>query len=588
MNKKGMAMGALALSALLGIGLAAEEAAKPLMLDDCESVEVSNAKWTKTDGVELALSDEHVTEGKHCLKLTVGKAGGGLKCFGKDDPQDWSKYQSVSLDVYNPQDYVMALSLRIDDLDSRSYKSRFEPSGEFWLPPKRSTHVEIRLDDLQRNNFHYMDVSKITYFGFRATEGATGRIFYVDAIQLNPYPKGAVPEPLVEATEPKLIDGGESEKDSLELWKASGAKVEISDERATEGKHSLKVTYPVSKEWPGLKFDLTNRPQDWQPYKSLEFDAYNASEKSVEVSVRIDGSNSIDIDGRYGVEGISLPPQRWTSVKLDIWLMAGRCGIRIDKSRITLLAIFMCGPAKEQTVYFDNIRLGVTRDGGLLNEVTPGRIPGKNPAALAKDLLEDPEIKPLLPIFKAIPPRRFVLLSHSASMSDHFATSGGYLDIVAETIKLVNPGSEYVGFHKSCLNADGGGSMFLPQMLAYKPTDTFIAIFPDSYNSLCKLGDSMASAGSRVFIFDWFPWGNFGEPTLERIRAYAKEKEKNGIRFVEIVPRTWGVPNTYRFQGIDIHMVTKGHIFYAKEVLKELAKVYEADAAAGKPPAAKP
>jgi hypothetical protein len=394
-----------------------------------------------------------------------------------------------------------------------------------------------------------------------------------------------MPEPFVEATEPKLLEGGESAKDSLELWKASEAKVEISDEHATEGKHSIKATYPVSQEWPGLKFDLKDKPLDWRPYKSLEFDAYNPDDKAIEISIRLDGINSIDKNGRYGIDGISLPPKTKKTVKLDIWRPAGRGGCRIDKSKITLLSIFLCSPGKEYVIYYDNFRLGVTRAGGLINKVEPGRIPGKNPKALAKDMLEDPEIKPLLPIFKAMPPKRFVMLSHSASMTEHFATSAGYLDIVGETIKLVNPETQYTGFHHGCMTAEQAVNQYLKKMVAYKPTDTFIAFFPDPVTALFKISDDMVGAGSRVFIFDDFPWINYMGGAARPIKDYAKKKGNNVVRYVEIVPRTWGAPGSYKWKGIDEHMMTPGHIFYAREVLKELAKVYAAEAGGGDKPA---
>jgi len=63
----------------------------------------------------FSLSDEHVTNGSKSLKLVL---------YPSDYPgitfelamHDWSKYEILSLDIYNPQEEVISLAMRIDDM----------------------------------------------------------------------------------------------------------------------------------------------------------------------------------------------------------------------------------------------------------------------------------------------------------------------------------------------------------------------------------------------------------------------------------------------------------------------------------------
>ena len=62
------------------------------------------------------------------------------------------------------------------------------------------------------------------------------------------------------------------------------------------------------------------------------------------------------------------------------------------------------------------------------------------------------------------------------------------------------------------------------------------------------------------------------------MRKLCKER---GATFIELMARGWGAPGSYKWTTIDtIHMTTAGHMFYAKELLKEWAKIYGPEAAA--------
>jgi hypothetical protein len=555
----------------LGASLLAAEAPKETVIDDCESLAASRETWQMT-GVKAELSSEHVTGGKSSLKLTFA-GDGALQLNLPGKSADWSKFKALRFDVFNPQDTVVELGLRIDDAPASGFKDRFEPCGQMWLAPKRATRVEIMLDDLQASiNFRLMDTAQITRFSFHPR--AKGEVMlYVDSFGLTPLPPEELARQVPPATEPLVLDDAAAPEKSKALWQASEAQFEVSGEHVPDGQHSLKVTFPAGEGWPEFRAELQAKPMDWRPYTTLEFEAYNPADGNMSIGVRVDAVNSIDKYGRFMVNEIALPARSAKTVQIDIARMAGLGGIKLDKSRIVLLCIFTYPSKQAQVAFFSNIRLGIGA-GGLKNEIQPGRIPGKNPEILGKEMLEDPEIKPLSPIFKALPKKRVAICSHSASMSSHWSTSAGFIDIAMEAVKAVNTNFEYQGFHQGGMLATTAAGKFLKPMQDYKPTDTYLLVLPDGMAGMQQLIAGMKAAGSRVFVFDPIkPWGTYYAPDVTE--ALRKLSQEHTITFIELMERGWGAPGSYKWTTSDTtHMTTAGHIFYAREFLKELAKTY--------------
>lgn len=554
---------------LLTSAVSGQEVLKPVVIDDFESLEASRKTWQMA-GVAVELSDEHVTSGRHSLKVTFSTDGGAIYLGSKARPQDWSRYKSVGFDVYNAQDRVLDMTIRIDDVEARGFKDRYEPCDDLFLPPRRSTHVEIDLTNIWANNVRLLDTSKIVLFNVHLSKSGEERVLYFDSFRFVPLPEKDWPKPVEPAAEPLAIDDGASAGKTAALWKRSSVKVEVSTEHTAAGPGSVKVTVP--RNGAALRLDCRDKPMDWGPYGSLRSQVFNASEKAMKMTVRIHDANTIDSNSRFTVEDIALPPGKTTPVKIDIWRPASRCGLKMDKSKITSLVMHINSGGQEGTLYIAGLRVDPAR-GGVRNELRPGRIPGQTPATLGRALLEDPEIKPLIPVLKTIGPRRMAICSHSASISLHWSTSGAFFDIAAEAVKAVNPGFEYKGFHSGGMGASRAVQRFLEPMKEYKPTDTYILVVPRPWAAYKKLGDDMKAAGSRVFYFDSIkPWGPYSPQTYEAIRAYCKE---SGATFLELMARGWGAPGCPRWTTSDtIHMMTNGHMFYAKELLKEWAKVY--------------
>jgi len=76
----------------------------------------------------FSISDEHITHGKHSLKLELfpDEYPGVSPWIEK---KDWRTYESLNLDIYNPEEREMNIVIRIDDReDSPDYDDRYNHS----------------------------------------------------------------------------------------------------------------------------------------------------------------------------------------------------------------------------------------------------------------------------------------------------------------------------------------------------------------------------------------------------------------------------------------------------------------------------
>jgi hypothetical protein len=189
---------------------------------------------------------------------------------------------------------------------------------------------------------------------------------------------------------------------------------------------------------------------------------------------------------------------------------------------------------------------------------------------LAREMLEHPEIKPLIPALKKLPPRRIAILGHSMTMSLHWSTFGSWCDVACETVKLLNPGLMYKGFQTGGLDGRRAVSLHLKDLLAWKPTETYIlaanygaedeAAFEQVATELKRIN------GAFFIIDDNRPW-----LTLEpRVVAFNKRLcAQHGGTLLEFHALGQRAPGHELWPCLDeIHMLTDGHLFYARETLK--------------------
>jgi hypothetical protein len=439
----------------------------------------------------------------------------------------------------------------------------------------------VALTNLLANNGRLLDPFKIVLFNLHMSRLTQDAVLYFDHFRLLPLPEQQRPEPESPAEAPRLLDGGEDPARSKTLWECAAATLEFSQEHATEGTNSLKITLAKNRDQPGVVLQgMDGRPMDWRGYRSLCFEVFNASPAAVPLSLRIEDVHSTSVDTSLNIADIRAAPGVTTPVRVAIWPLQTDLGFRMDKARLARLRIFVDKAAADRVLFLDNVRLEPDAE-GMVNAKRIGWLPDQTPVSLAKALSEDPEIKAFVPIFKAIPPRRVAVIGHSHTMSARYATSACFFDIAAETVRLVNPGFEYQSFHSPGLQSTGALAAQLPNVLPYKPTDTYILVHP-VFPAEQKLMQELLKAGIKVYRFDSVvQWGRYPRETTEAIRACCKE---NGVPFLELMARGWGLPGTQDWVGPDgNHMVTEGHLFYARELLKDWAKIY--GAGGGSPPA---
>jgi hypothetical protein len=192
---------------------------------------------------------------------------------------------------------------------------------------------------------------------------------------------------------------------------------------------------------------------------------------------------------------------------------------------------------------------------------------------LAREMLDDPEIKPLLPKLKALPPRRVAWLGHSMMMSLHWSTFGSWCDVAAEVMKLINPGFEFRGFHTGGMVPEYAVKAHLDNVLAYKPNETYILVatrIPQDEAPTEQIVKQLRSIGSAVFIVD--DVRPFIPLNPDVIALQKRLCEKYGGTLLDYWARG-KKQNYHAWECLDqIHMLTDGHLFYARETLKLWAR----------------
>jgi hypothetical protein len=112
-----------------------------LVLSDFESeADLDRMQWHCH--TLFSLSASHVTHGKSSLRLELYPSAYPGMAFAL--PQhDWSGYAMLSLDIYNPQEEVLSLAMRIDDRkEYPEFNDRYNSS--FSIHPGMN-HVSIPL-----------------------------------------------------------------------------------------------------------------------------------------------------------------------------------------------------------------------------------------------------------------------------------------------------------------------------------------------------------------------------------------------------------------------------------------------------------
>ena len=245
--------------------------AEELMLSDFESKD--SMRVIENRG-KVELVAEHATQGKMSGKVPVGftiVAGGWTRL-----PKDWSGYDELRLDVFNPGEVTKG-SLWITDDKGNDYWNRH--NGSFNLRKGANTIV-IPVGGLYRGEKgtgKFLDPKKISQLTLSLPKKGA-QFFYLDNFRLV---KGAGKATV------KLLLSFEDGEARLVRWgvedypktKPGTSTKEIVEEHATDGKKALKVVYRPN----AGAIHIGGLPNDVGEYDTLEIDCFNTSEKSVKV-----------------------------------------------------------------------------------------------------------------------------------------------------------------------------------------------------------------------------------------------------------------------------------------------------------------
>lgn len=139
------------------------------------------SKWNK-NALQLSLAEEHCTQGASCLKVIfpAGKYP-GLNIW-KPKPSDWSGFDTLKFDVYNPQGEVVRFGILLKDEQGDSYADRYD--GYFAFKPGEN-NFELNITGLKTNNkkrqIQLDKIKELTIFLFEPKNETT---LYLDNVRL--------------------------------------------------------------------------------------------------------------------------------------------------------------------------------------------------------------------------------------------------------------------------------------------------------------------------------------------------------------------------------------------------------------------
>jgi hypothetical protein len=197
---------------------------------------------------------------------------------------------------------------------------------------------------------------------------------------------------------------------------------------------------------------------------------------------------------------------------------------------------------------------------------------------LAAELLAEPDVKPLVPRIRALPPRRVAVIGHSFTMQLHWSTPGAFVPIVAAIFARENPGVEFRLFQGGGLTSTRAIDRFYADALAWKPDVVLFVVMnrtPADLEAFGKMGRGFRAAGATVYTFDDIrepEAGRPGDPAKDAVAA-----REAGIEVVEVGSLLRAAPERDRFVCLDgIHMTEPYHRLMAKEWLKLLVGARDA------------
>lgn len=159
-------------------------ATKPLVICDFESQD-ELSKW-ETAKAKLDLSNEQLIAGKYAAKITFESSSGAslvkLEKYLKNNKslRNWSAYEALSLDIFNPNPQKERIILQIKD------KSENRAKINLYVNPHVNNHIEISIDEL----YGSINPAEVIQFSLLLWDNQAEKVFYLDNISLIPAAAG--------------------------------------------------------------------------------------------------------------------------------------------------------------------------------------------------------------------------------------------------------------------------------------------------------------------------------------------------------------------------------------------------------------
>ena len=161
------------------IGFPAGPAPREVWLSDFETQREELIRWHLEDVAAETIA-EHAAHGRQALKVTF-HSGSRAPALLMDDflirdraHSDWSRYDTLTFDVYNPQPTSERLLLQLRNSSGALYKE------EFVIPAESTQHAVVALRDVVA----YLSLSEVTELRLFQWQPAQKAVFYLDAFRL--------------------------------------------------------------------------------------------------------------------------------------------------------------------------------------------------------------------------------------------------------------------------------------------------------------------------------------------------------------------------------------------------------------------
>jgi hypothetical protein len=197
---------------------------------------------------------------------------------------------------------------------------------------------------------------------------------------------------------------------------------------------------------------------------------------------------------------------------------------------------------------------------------------------VASELLEEPDVKALLPGLRKLPAQRIAVVGHSFTMGLHWSSPSSFVPIVIDIFRRANPKVEFKQFAAGGLTALRAKQRFYQSVLDWKPDKVLLVVITrtdEDYDALKQLGEGFGASGIKTTMFDEIHDPESVKPgTVERAVKVARAA---GIEIIEVGSVLSSAPDRAKFVCLDgIHMTEPYHRLMAKEWLKFLVSAQDA------------